>query len=54
MIIYHFSNIIFLLGYDNWTDYQVSRRCKKLSNSNHNNKLSDLLSNLEPVLGALK
>jgi hypothetical protein len=42
------------LGYDNWTDYQVSRRSKKLSNSNHNNKLSDLLSNLEPVLGALK
>ena len=54
MIIYHFSNIIFLLGYDNWMDYQVSRRCKKLFKSNHNNKLSDLLSNLEPVLGALK
>jgi 1-acyl-sn-glycerol-3-phosphate acyltransferase len=54
MVIYHTSNIVFLYGYDFWSDYQTSRRCKILTKSTNADKLKNLLENLEPMLDALK
>ena len=50
----HLSNLIFLRGYDMWTDFGDARRRKSLASSPAGIRLEELVLHLSPRLGVLK
>ena len=54
MTSFHVSNLIFLLGYDLWNDFLITRRTRKLANSDEGNTLLSLISKGSSNLDVLK
>ena len=52
--IIHMANLVFLQGYDMWTDFGDSRRSRRLASSAAGGRLEELVSQLVPRLGVLK
>ena len=52
--IIHIANLVFLQGYDMWTDFGDSRRSRRLASSAAGGRLEELVSQLVPRLGVLK
>ena len=50
----HMANLVFLQGYDMWTDFDDSRRRRRLASSTASERLEELVSQLIPRLGVLK
>jgi len=50
----HLSNLVFLWGYDMWTDFGDSRRRRRLASSAAGSRLEELVGQLVPRLGVLK
>ena len=50
----HLSNLIFLRGYDMWTDFGDARRRRSLASSPLGTRLEELVLHLSPRLGVLK
>ena len=54
MVLFYFSSLMFLLGYDFWSQFRVLSNVVKLSKSSEGEKLNDLVKNLNIQLGLLK
>ena len=52
--IFHFSNLLFLRGYDLWTDYGDSKRRTNLANSAQGSRLEQLITQIDSELVVLK
>ena len=52
--IYHFSNLVFLRGYDLWVDYGDSKRRNSLAKSDDGRRLEELISEIDSKLVVLK
>ena len=52
--IFHFSNLLFLRGYDLWTDYGDSKRRTNLANSAQGSRLGQLITQIDSELVVLK
>jgi hypothetical protein len=50
----HLSNLVFLRGYDMWTDFGDSLRRRRLASSPAGSRLEELVDQLVPRLGVLK
>jgi len=50
----HLSNLIFLWGYDMWTDFGVAQGRQNLASSTAGTRLEELVLHLSPRLGVLK
>ena len=49
----HISNLVFLFGYDCWSDFSTSRRRAKLASSDRGKRLEELISDLKTNLNLL-
>ncbi len=54
MVLFYFSSLMFLLGYDFWSQFRALSNVDKLSKSSEGEKLNDLVKNLNIQLGLLK
>jgi len=54
MLVFYISNLIFLCGYDLWSDYSASRRSAKLSSSTDGARVVELLARTRSKLNVLK
>jgi hypothetical protein len=54
MLVFHISNLIFLCGYDMWSDYSASKRSAKLSSSADGERIIELLARTRSKLNVLK
>ena len=52
--IFHFSNLLFLRGYDLWTDYGDSKSRTNLANSAQGSRLGQLITQIDSELVVLK
>ena len=54
MVVIHISNLVFLRGYDMWTDFATTSRSAKLASSDQGRRVEELVQSINPGLGALK
>jgi hypothetical protein len=54
ILVIHLSNLVFLWGYDMWTDFGDSQRRRRLASSAAGSRLEELVGQLVPRLGVLK
>jgi hypothetical protein len=54
MLTFHISNLLFLCGYDMWSDYSASWRSAKLSSSADGTRIVELLARTRSKLNVLK
>ena len=54
MLVIHISNLVFLRGYDLWTDFTTTSRSAKLASSDQGRRVEELVQSINPGLGALK
>jgi hypothetical protein len=54
MVAIHISNLVFLRGYDMWTDFATASRSAKLASSDQGRRVEELVRSINPGLGALK
>ncbi|MBM67136.1 MAG: hypothetical protein CMB39_01620 [Euryarchaeota archaeon] len=54
MLVFHISNLLFLRGYDLWTDFTASRRGAKLASSPDGDRIVELLAITRSNLNVLK
>jgi hypothetical protein len=54
IFLFYFSSLMFLLGYDFWSEFRVLSNINKLSKSSEGKKLNNLIQNLNIQLGLLK
>tara|TARA_B110000495_G_C23014285_1_gene600370 strand:- start:1231 stop:2178 length:948 start_codon:yes stop_codon:yes gene_type:complete len=54
ILVFHLSNVLFLQGYDLWTDFRISQRRRVLSKSKEGQNLTILINHILLGLGALK
>ena len=52
--IFHFSNLVFLKGYDLWVDYGDAKRRNSLANSAEGSRLEQLIKQIDSELVVLK
>ncbi len=52
--IYHFFNLVFLRGYDLWTDYGDAKRRNFLAKSDDGRRLEQLITQIDSELVVLK
>ena len=52
--IFHFSNLVFLRGYDLWVDYGDAKRRTNLANSAQGSRLEQLITQIDSELVVLK
>tara|TARA_B100002049_G_scaffold111198_1_gene82039 strand:- start:332 stop:607 length:276 start_codon:yes stop_codon:yes gene_type:complete len=50
----HISNLVFLRGYDMWTDFATASRSAKLASSEQGRRVEELVRSINNGLGALK
>tara|TARA_Y100000741_G_scaffold350087_1_gene319864 strand:- start:1054 stop:2520 length:1467 start_codon:yes stop_codon:yes gene_type:complete len=53
LLIIHISNLVFLFGYDCWSDFSSSRRRAKLAASDRGKRLEELISDVKTNLNLL-
>jgi len=53
MLVIHISNLVFLFGYDCWSDFSTSRRRAKLASSDRGKRLEELISDVKTNLNLL-
>ena len=53
LLVIHISNLVFLFGYDCWSDFSTSRRRAKLASSDKGKRLEELISDLKTNLNLL-
>ena len=53
LLVIHISNLVFLLGYDCWSDFLTSRRRAKLAASDRGKRLEELISDVKTNLNLL-
>ena len=53
LFVIHISNLVFLFGYDCWSDFSTSRRRAKLASSDRGKRLEELISDLKTNLNLL-
>ena len=53
LLVIHISNLVFLFGYDCWSDFSTSRRRAKLASSDRGKRLEELISDVKTNLNLL-
>ena len=53
LLVIHVSNLVFLFGYDCWSDFSTSRRRAKLASSDRGKRLEELISDVKTNLNLL-
>ena len=53
LLVIHISNLVFLFGYDCWSDFSTSRRRAKLASSDKGKRLEELILDLKTNLNLL-
>ena len=53
LLVIHISNLVFLFGYDCWSDFSTSRRRAKLASSDRGKRLEELISDVKTSLNLL-
>ena len=53
LLVIHISNLVFLFGYDCWSDFSASRRRAKLASSDRGKRLEELISDVKTSLNLL-
>ena len=53
ILLIHVSNLVFLFGYDCWSDFSNSRRRVKLASSDRGKRLEELISDMKTNLNLL-
>ena len=53
LLVIHISNLVFLFGYDCWSDFSTSRRRAKLASSDRGKRLEELVSDVKTNLNLL-
>jgi len=53
MLVIHISNLVFLFGYDCWSDFSTSRRRAKLASSDRGKRLEELILDVKTNLNLL-
>ena len=53
VLVIHISNLVFLFGYDCWSDFSTSRRRAKLASSDRGKRLEELILDVKTNLNLL-